>query len=74
MQRTYEQKIKCLQRENDNLRHQILLAKRKRKEASENAKILAESNYYLERYLNKLRENSAAEIDTKVVDNENLVV
>lgn len=44
-------KIYALETENKLLKKQILQAKKKRKEATENAERLAESNYYLQNCL-----------------------
>lgn len=65
MRRAYDSKIKILEAENESLRRQIAMSRKKRIEASKNAKELAETNYYLENCLretcfevNKLKEEN----------------
>lgn len=43
-----ESKLKAMTKENEELRENIKLSKKRRKEASKNAARLAEDNYYLE--------------------------
>lgn len=49
--RTYDSKIKIIEAENAYLRREIISSRKKRKEASENAEKLAETNFYMENCL-----------------------
>lgn len=49
------EKSKVIEKENEQLRHQINLSKIKREEASTNAAKVAESNYCLEKTLSEVR-------------------
>lgn len=47
----YNSKIKALEEQNETLKKELLLSRKKRVEASNNAEKLAEENFYLENCL-----------------------
>lgn len=59
MRRVYRYSIKTLESDNEMLRYQIIMSKKKREEASANAESLAELNYYLEKDLEEVSKELA---------------